>query len=299
MTKTKQNLVLFINPSIDPWSSPSKIGNSYINRFVIDEDAAFELLGIYTLSTIRDVSRNDNFIVRQKNLEDHFFDHELIDSAIKKAAESKAKRLNTQLIFAGDNFPDYEVEIAYAMKIHKIRNILVTKLQFERQHLITKEFMDLISKGEYFHVQIGGAHFTNKSVFDDLESFYKNVKFRNFQKACTNRYGHAYSVHSYCLPKLTDEELKLMEMKDNDYLKTFQNTYRISIFDTDGRNYDTPDVDEREMKLSESKSKFVLTECHRWTFIIKMTGQVPSIFPARMNCWTVRWGTDWEKWLPR
>ena len=308
MTKKRQNLVLFITPSIDPWSSPSKIGTSYVNRFVIDEEAGFELLGIYTLSTLTDVSPNEEFIVRQKNIEDRFFDHALIDSAIKKAAEFKAKRLNTQLIFAGDLFPDYEVEIAYCMKIHKIRSIMVTKLEIERQHLITKELMEMISKGEYYNVRIGGAHFTNKSVFDDLESFYKNVKFQNNRKACTNRFGHAYSVHSFFLPKLTNKELKLMEMKDKDYLKTFQNTYRTTVLNTDvgnpdvwnddDPNYDNPDVDRREMKLSESKSKFVLTECHRWTFIINMTGQVPSIYPTRKNCWTVRWGRDWEIWLP-
>ena len=265
---------------------------SYVNRFVIDEEAGFEVLGIYTLSTPRDVSPNEEFIVRQTNIEDRFFDHALIDSAIQKAAELKAKRQNTQLIFAGDLFPDYEVEIAYCMKIQKIRSIMVTKLEIERQHLITKELMEMISKGEYYNVRIGGAHFTNKSVYDDLESFYINVKFWNFRKDCTNRYGQAYSVHSYCLPKLTYTELKLMEMKDKNYLKTFRNTSRTTIFDFDVWNYDNPDVDEREMKLSESKSKFALVECHRWTFIISMTGQIPSIYPTRRNCWTVRWGTD-------
>ena len=243
-----------------------------MNRFSIDEEAGFELLGVYNLSQLRET------------IGDRFNDLEMIDSAIEKAAGCASKRLNTQLIFAGDSFiGDYEVEIAYTMKVHNIRNIMVTKLNNERQHLITKEMMEIISKGQYYNVRMGGNHFTNKSVFDDLESFYKNVKSRRYQKACTNRYGQAYFVQSYCLPKLTDEEMKLMEMKDKDYLKTFWNTSRHTIYDNDIWNYDgpdhpnyhDPDVDETEMKLSESKSKFVLVECNRWTFIISMTGQVP------------------------
>ena len=298
MAKTKQSFILFIVPPVDPWSSPSKIGHSYMNRFSIDEEAGFELLGVYNLSKLRDTSPNEDVITREKYIQDRFYDLEMIDSAIGKTARCTSKRLNTQLIFAGDSFfGDYEVEIAYAMKVHNIRNIMVTKLNNERQHMITKEMMEIISKGEYYNVRIGGDHFTNKSVFDDLESFYKSVKFRNFRRACTNRYGHPYFVQSYCLPKLTNTELKLMEMKDKDYLKTFQNTSRHTVYEN-VLNNENPDVDETEMKLSESKSKFVLVECNRWTFIMTMERKKPSIYPTRRDCWTKRFGTDWERWLP-
>ena len=287
MTKTKQNLILFIEPSIDPWSSPSKIGNSYINRFVIDEEASFELLGVHHLSSWGSLSQNENDIVQQKVREDFVLDNEIIDSAIKKSAEYTTKRLNTHLVFAGSSwFADFEAEIAYAIKVHKISGIMVTKLQYVRQHLITKEVMEEICKGEYF---CRGAQFTNKSVFDDLESFYKNIRFRNNRKACTNRYKNAYFVQSYHLPKLTEKELKLVKLKDKDFMKTFANQLK------DNGN---PDVDEAEMKLSESKSKFVQIDCSRWTFIINMNGQTPSCFPKRNRDWTSRFGTNWEKWVP-
>ena len=296
MTKTKQNLVLFIEPPIDPWSSPSKIGISYVNRFVIDEDAGFDLLGVYNLSKWQDVSQNEKYSCRQNKIEDRFFDKKLIDSAVTKAAGYKTERLNTHLIFAGDHsIMDFEPEIANAMKIHKMSNILVTKLHNVRQYLITKEHMEEMYKGEYYNGKyISGAHFTNRSFFDDLELFYKRVKFRCHKKACTNRFGHAFSVHSFFLPKLTDRELKLVEVKDNDYLKTFRNGTRVD-YDLD-YDLDDPDVPEREMKLSESKSKFVLVDCHRWTFIISMTGEVPSIYPTRRK--DLGFGTDWEIWVP-
>ena len=280
MKKTKQNLILFIQPPIDPWSSPSKIGNSYINRFVIDEEASFELLGVYQLSKI------DMSPVPEKERERYVFDNKMIDSAIKKSAEYTTKRLNTHLVFAGSSwFDNFETEIAYAIKVHKISGIMVTKLEYVRQHLITKEVMEEICKDEYFN----GSHFTNKSVNDDLDSFYKNIKFRRFRKACTNRYGYSYFVQSYLLPKLTEKELKLVELKDKDYMKTFANELKQN---------ENPDVDEAEMKLSESKSKFVQIECSRWTFIINMTGPTPTHFPKRNMGWMSRFVTDWEKSVP-
>ena len=47
--KMNRNIILFIEPPAKPFDTPEKIGNSYINRFTIDEDAAFELSGVYYL----------------------------------------------------------------------------------------------------------------------------------------------------------------------------------------------------------------------------------------------------------
>lgn len=37
-----QTIVLFIDPAQAEWSTPSKIGNLFMNRFTIDEDAYSE-----------------------------------------------------------------------------------------------------------------------------------------------------------------------------------------------------------------------------------------------------------------
>ena len=42
-----QNLVVFMEPSYDAWNISLKGGNMILNRFCIDEDAAFELSGVY------------------------------------------------------------------------------------------------------------------------------------------------------------------------------------------------------------------------------------------------------------
>ena len=49
MSKLNQNIVLFIEPAEEAWSKPSKIGNLFLNRFAIDEDAKNEILKIYQL----------------------------------------------------------------------------------------------------------------------------------------------------------------------------------------------------------------------------------------------------------
>ena len=44
-----QKIVLFIQPSKDAWRTPLEIGNLFMNRFALDEDAAFEILKIFEL----------------------------------------------------------------------------------------------------------------------------------------------------------------------------------------------------------------------------------------------------------
>ena len=48
MSENMQNLVVFMEPSEDAWNTPLKGGNMILNRFCIDEDAAFELSGVYS-----------------------------------------------------------------------------------------------------------------------------------------------------------------------------------------------------------------------------------------------------------
>ena len=63
-------------------------------------------------------------------------------------------------------------------------------------------------------------------------------------------------VPTYFLPKLTKEELKLVERKDEDFMHTFMEQMYA-------------DVDKTEMMLSESDSKFVFGDGRRKTFTIE------------------------------
>ena len=66
--------------------------------------------------------------------------------------------------------------------------------------------------------------------------------------------------NNFFLPKLTEEELELVEKRDTSYLQTFT---KWSIYEQN------PDVDETEMMLSESDSKYVKGWSRRRTFIIE------------------------------
>ena len=98
------------------------------------------------------------------------------------------------------------------------------------------------------------------SINDHLESLFENFpnEAENSHEIVQNEYlWYHKDTHSYFLPKLTNEELKLIEEKNQDYLNTFgrfQSLYGIS-----------PDVDLEEMKKSESKDKYVHCKCLRRT----------------------------------
>ena len=49
MSKLNQKMVLFIEPAKYTYRKPFKIGNLFMNRFAIDEDAKNEILKIYQL----------------------------------------------------------------------------------------------------------------------------------------------------------------------------------------------------------------------------------------------------------
>jgi len=46
MSKTMQNLVVLMEPSLVVFDDSLKAGNMILNRFCINEDAAFELSGV-------------------------------------------------------------------------------------------------------------------------------------------------------------------------------------------------------------------------------------------------------------
>ena len=49
MAKTMHNVILFTEAFKEKWGTPLKIGDLFFNRFGVDEDAAFEMLGVYEL----------------------------------------------------------------------------------------------------------------------------------------------------------------------------------------------------------------------------------------------------------
>jgi len=114
----------------------------------------------------------------------------------------------------------------------------MTSIDLGRSRLITKEEMESYCKGEQRQ---------KDSVNDDLESLFENIRLGKEPDD---------QVYTYYLPKLTEEELELVERRDTSYFQSFLHS----------RN---PDVDETEMMLSESDSKYVEGVSRRKTSVIE------------------------------
>ena len=74
-------------------------------------------------------------------------------------------------------------------------------------------------------------------------------------------------VDTYFLPKLTEEEMELVETKDSSYLQTFF--------------LPNPDRTENEMNFSGADSKYVQGWCGRKTYTIENT---QSSEEENLNC---------------
>ena len=59
-----QKIVLFIEPTETAWHTPLKIGNLFMNRFAVDEDAASEILKIFELE--KDPDWKSSLVKQQK-----------------------------------------------------------------------------------------------------------------------------------------------------------------------------------------------------------------------------------------
>ena len=144
---------------------------------------------------------------------------------------------------------DLKTILLTKMKKYGIQSSILTILQMEKRKLLTKEKAKKVAEGKLKNDPNDTEwKFYDGSLSDDLETFSQNLL---HQKEIKEEV-----VWTFFLPKLTEEELKLVEEKNKDYMTTFQAT--------------SPDVDIEEMKLSDSKDKFVHTYCWRRTFLLSL-----------------------------
>ena len=87
-----------------------------------------------------------------------------------------------------------------------------------------------------------GKGLDEHSLNDDLEILFKKLKLGQVTDE---------KVQTFSFPKLTNKEMELVESKDEDHLASY--------------GASPVDIDEAEMKLSDSKSKFVHKFCQRET----------------------------------
>ena len=179
-------------------------------------------------------------------------DEKIIHSAIEKVSENNTENLRTHVIYAGNYYihETYYIQnvnnsiislVLEGLQMHDLKSVFVTRIHMFRNLLITKEKMEDTCLGKN---KVNG-NLRKESINDDIESVYESLQLGEKPEPF---------AFTYCLPKLTQRELELIETKDEDYLQTFR--------------FYNPDVNEKEMKLSESKSKYIQVLCQRRTYTI-------------------------------
>ena len=149
------------------------------------------------------------------------------------------------------------------MEKYRIESLLLTMLLMQRQNLITKEKTKQYYKETPKMNRKSGMRdvkLYEGSINDDLETFVTNLQ---------NRTVEEESVWSFCTPKLTKKELKLVEVGDKNHLKTYWKM--------------KPDVDLEEMQKSDSKDKYVKVECRRVTTCMGFTIEVTLPFKEQLR----------------
>ena len=146
------------------------------------------------------------------------------------------------------------------MRKHGVQSSMLTFLSLSRSHLVTKEEVKKAYKENIVYEQrslsTGEKIKAEQSIHEDLETLFHNLQNQVNVKEANVPIG---CVHSYFFPMLTEKEKKLVESKNEEHLKTYSR-----------HPWRNPDVDPKEMALSDSKSKFVHNYCWRITYPLKL-----------------------------
>ena len=150
--------------------------------------------------------------------------------------------MKIHFVYAGIHYREHEEQlklfILAGMNKYKLKKVMLTKIDIWREYLITKEKMENVCMGKECR---------KESVNDDLESLFEDIRLGKEPDT---------EALTYFLPKLTKEELELVDQTDNDFMNTFYEPLMA-------------DVEEDELKASESDSKYVHGWGWRKTFTIE------------------------------
>ena len=173
-------------------------------------------------------------------------DLKIIDTGVQSILDIEKDDLVPHFIYCGYHYlaskeimRRLEKILLEKMKIYGIRFAILTGLHMWRWKLVTKETVKKAYQGKLKNDEDWKCY--KRSIHDDLETFFSNLR---DPKNIRNEH-----VLSFFTPQLTEEELKLVEERNEQHLSTYVDLY--------------PDVDDEEMKKSDSRSKFVQGICER------------------------------------
>ena len=155
--------------------------------------------------------------------------------------------------YSEEEFEKFKEIILEKMQKYGIQSSILTMLCMERRYLITKEKSKQAAEGKLKNEPIWENY--EGSINDDLESFINNLQNSNEVED--------EDVWSFFLPKLTKEELKLVEEKNREHMMSYFWEFNA-------------DVDVEEMKQSDSKDKYLHSWCRRKTVHLSLESNQTS-----------------------
>ena len=182
-------------------------------------------------------------------------DNDVIDAAFKSILDHGKHDLMPHFIYSGQYYSGPRIQrlrgiLLTKMKSYGIQSAVFTRVFMSRLNLVTKETVKKAYKGAMQNDK--NWKYYQGSINDDLETFIINMQ---DQKSIKEE-----MAGSFFTPKLTEEEMKLVEVRNEEHLRTYS---AHSVFQLN------PDVDVDEMKRSNSRSKFVHARCIRMTELLK------------------------------
>ena len=191
------------------------------------------------------------------------------------------------------------------MKKFEIQSSMLTIFRMERICLITEETAKAASEGKMY----GAYEWTvydeeQRSFNDDFEKLLLNCQYEYKPRSKGKRIEEV-NRYSFFTQKLTEEELKLVEDKNEDHLKTYKDypDYNPDVNDEWKKSLDRildrkhdNDVEEiwrEEMKKSDSKSKYVHARCRRLTYSLMLRRKYGIAIMAWKNCCKL---LSWRVW---
>ena len=187
-------------------------------------------------------------------------DTKVIDAGVQSILEFGEDGLFPHFIYCGDYYVGSQEAqnrflTVFLTKMKKIgiEFAVLTMLTMWRRKLVTKETVKLAYKGKLRADEEWNKF--ERSINDDLETFFINLQNRKIIKSET--------VGSFFTPNLTEEEIKLVEGRNEQHLSTY-------LFYCAGIN---PEVDIDELKRSDSRSIFVQVGCSRTTMPLKQASK--------------------------
>ena len=154
--------------------------------------------------------------------------------------------------YYSEDFKKLKEIILKKMGEYGIPSSLLTMLYMERINLITKEKSKEAAEGKLKNDPYW-KHYKG-SLNDDLDSFVNNLQ---NSEEIDNEYAE-----SFFTPKLTKEELKLVEQKNKEHMESYLYNYNFRA-----------DVDVAEMKKSDSKDKYVHSRCEWKTVFLTLESE--------------------------